>query len=125
MGLIGVGVGTTHLGRRQIGADGQTESETKAKWEADPEGGSVAIWPMNPETMEPDGPALIFGDWDAANYLAKVVELIRPNRQINIPDLEALIRAAYKDGFDLCQYCPDCNCRDCIVNEWKGDPDDE
>jgi hypothetical protein len=70
-------------------------------------------------------PALIFGDWDAANYLAKVVELIRPNRQINIPDLEALIRAAYKDGFDLCQYCPDCNCRDCIVNEWKGDPDDE
>ena len=92
MGLIGIGVGTTHLGRRQIGADGQTESETKAKWEADPEGGSVAIWPMNPETMEPDGPALIFGDWDAANYLAKVVELIHPNRQINIPDLEGLAR---------------------------------
>ena len=125
MGLIGIGVGTTHLARRQVDADGNIKSETSAKWEPDPEGGSVAVWPLNPETMEPDSPAEIFGDWDAAGYLAKVVELIRPNRQINIPDLEALIRAAHKDGFDLCDYCPDCNCRDCIVNEWKGDPDDE
>lgn len=24
-----------------------------------------------------------------------------------------------------CTYCPDYNCRGCIVNEWKEDPDDE
>ena len=53
------------------------------------------------------------------------VELIHPNRQINIPNLEAMIRAAAKDGVDICTYCPDYNCRGCIVNEWKEDPDDE
>lgn len=88
-------------------------------------GGSVAIWPMDPEKMEPSGPAEVYGDWDAAAYLCRVVELIHPNRKINIPDLEAMIRAAAKDGADICTYCPDCNCRDCIVNEWKEDPDDE
>lgn len=75
--------------------------------------------------MEPSGPAEVYGDWDAAAYLRRVVELIHPNRQINIPDLEAMIRAAAKAGEDICTYCPDCNCRDCIVNEWKEDPDDE
>lgn len=39
--------------------------------------------------------------------------------------LEAMIRAAAKDGVDICTYCPDYNCRGCIVNEWKEDPDDE
>lgn len=63
--------------------------------------------------------------WDAAAYLCRVVELIHPNRQINIPNLEAMIRAAAKDGVDICTYCPDYNCRGCIVNEWKEDPDDE
>lgn len=36
-----------------------------------------------------------------------------------------MIRAAAKDGVDICTYCPDYNCRGCIVNEWKEDPDDE
>lgn len=67
----------------------------------------------------------VYGDWDAAAYLRRVVELIHPNRQINIPNLEAMIRAAAKDGVDICTYCPDYNCRGCIVNEWKEDPDDE
>ena len=88
-------------------------------------GGSVAIWPMDPEKMEPSGQAEVYGDWDAAAYLCRVVELIHPNRQINIPNLEAMIRAAAKDGVDICTYCPDYNCRGCIVNEWKEDPDDE
>ena len=71
------------------------------------------------------GEAEVYGDWDAAAYLRRVVELIHPNRQINIPNLEAMIRAAAKDGVDICTYCPDYNCRGCIVNEWKEDPDDE
>lgn len=82
--------------------------------------GEPIVWP------EPThAPAEVYGDWDAAAYLRRVVELIHPNRQINIPDLEAMIRAATKAGEDICTYCPDCNCRDCIVNEWKEDPDDE
>ena len=123
MGIISIGVGTCTLGRRQLDKDGNVVKETPAKWEAYPEGSSVAIVPLNPETMEQDGPVEVFGDWQAGQYLAKVVELIHPNRQINVPDLEAMIRRAAMDGLDLCDYCEDCYmCRDCIVKEWKEDP---
>ena len=123
MGIISIGVGTCTLGRRQLDKDGNVVKETPARWEADPEGGSVAIVPLNPDTMEPDGPAEVFGDWQAGDYLARVLELIHPNRQINVPDLEAMIRRAAMDGLDLCEYCEDCYmCRDCIVKEWKEDP---
>lgn len=123
MGIISIGVGTCTLGRRQVDRDGNVASETPARWEADPAGGSVAIVSLNPETMEQDGPVEVFGDWQAGQYLARVVELIHPNRQINVPDLEAMIRRAAMDGLDLCDYCEDCYmCRDCIVKEWKEDP---
>ena len=110
MGVIGIGVGTAKMGRICKDKAGNVTEQSTARWDADPTGGSVAIWPM---------------DWDAAAYLRRVVELIHPNRQINIPDLEAMIRAAAKAGEDICTYCPDYNCRDCIVNEWKEDPGDE
>lgn len=125
MGVIGIGVGTAKMGRICKDKAGNVTEQSTARWDADPTGGSVAIWPMDPEKMEPSGPAEVYGDWDAAAYLRRVVELIHPNRQINIPDLEAMIRAAAKAGEDICTYCPDYNCRDCIVNEWKEDPDDE
>ena len=113
MGIISIGVGTCTLGRRQVDRDGNVASETPARWEADPAGGSVAIVPQNPDTMEPDGAAEIYGDWQASSYLARAVELIHPNRQINVPDLEAMIRRANMDGPDLCEYCPDpYMCRD-------------
>ena len=126
MGIISIGVGTCTLGRRQVDRDGNVVSETPARWEADPAGGSVAIVPLNPDTMEPDGAAEIYGDWQATSYLARVVELIHPNRQINVPDLEAMIRRANLDGLDLCEYCPDpYMCQDCIVKGWKEDPGGE
>ena len=82
----------------------------------------MAMGLLDPETMEPKEDSVeFFGDWDAAHYLARVLELLHPNRQINVPDLPAMVRAACKDGMDICHYCHDCNCRDCIVNEWKGD----
>ena len=123
MGVIAIGVGTCTLGRRQVDRGGNVVSETKAKWEADPAGQCVAIVPLNPDTMEPDGPAEIFGDWQAAQYLDRVVELIHPNRQINVPDLAAMVRAADKDGLDICEYCQELGmCQECIVKEWKEDP---
>ena len=125
MGLIGIGVGTAHMGSMKTGPHGEVLSVTTARWETEPAGGCVAIWPLNPETMEQDGPAEVFGDWQAAEYLARALEMIRHSRQINVPNLEAMIRQATKDGFNICDYCPDFNCRDCIVNEWKGDPENE
>lgn len=126
MGIISIGVGTCTLGRRQVDKEGNVVSETPAQWEVDPAGGSVAVVPLNPETMEPDGAAEIYGDWQAAQYLARVVELIRPNRPINVPNLADMIRAAAEDGLDLCEYCwVPCMCQDCIVKEWKEDPGGE
>ena len=93
MGVIGIGVGTATMGRICRDKDGTITEQSTARWDADPAGGSVAIWPMDPEKMEPSGPAEVYGDWDAAAYLRRVVELIHPNRRINIPDLEAMIRA--------------------------------
>ena len=98
MGGIGSGVGTAKMGRICKDKAGNVTEQSTARWDADPTGGSVAIWPMDPEKMEPSGPAEVYGDWDAAAYLRRVVELIHPNRQINIPDLEAMIRAAERPG---------------------------
>lgn len=127
MGVIGIGLGTATMGRRQIDANGKVINETPARWELDPAGGCVAIWPMNLETGQPDGAAEIFGDYDAAGYLARVLEHIRPNRPVNLPDLPAIVKAATEDDVDLCEYCPrrGFNCSDCIMNTWKGGNDDE
>ena len=67
MGIISIGVGTCTLGRRQLDKDGNVVKETPAKWEADPEGSSVAIVPLNPETMEQDGPVEVSGTGRRAN----------------------------------------------------------
>jgi len=125
MSIIAMGLGNATLGRRTRSHDGDIITETPAKWEYDPAGGCLAIWPLNPETMEPSGPAEIFGDWDAGHYLPKVLDMIKPNRRINVPDLASLIRKAAKDGLDICEYCPGYGCQECIVDEWKEDNSDE
>ena len=75
MGVIGIGVGTAKMGRICRDKDGNITEQSTARWDVDPDGGSVAIWPMDPEKMEPSGPAEVYGDWDAAAYLRRVVEL--------------------------------------------------
>lgn len=125
MGMIGMGVGNAQMGRRNVNAAGEVTSETPAKWTEDPKGGCVCLWPINPETMQPDGAAEIFGDWDAANYMARALELLQPNRKTNVPDMAAIVRQATKDGIDICDYCQECKCTECIVNEWKGAAEDE
>ncbi len=126
VGIISIGVGNFYLGSVKKGPDGQTISKTPPRWEDDPAGGCVAVWPVDPETKEQTAPAEVFGDWQAAQYLAKALELLAPHRQINVPDLEAIIKSAAADGCDICDYCPDggYRCRDCIVNEWKSAADD-
>lgn len=126
MDIVCIGLGDCHLGRTTTGPDGQVVQKKDASWEPNPQGGTVAIWTMDTETEKPTSPAEVFGDWDAAAYLARALELIRPNRRINLPDLPAMIRVAYKMGFDICDHCLECrNCQDCAVNTWKGENDDE
>ena len=56
MGLIGIGVGTAHMGSMKTGPHGEVLSVTPARWETDPAGGCVAIWPLNPGTAETYAP---------------------------------------------------------------------
>ncbi|MEG2175620.1 MAG: hypothetical protein RRY97_02000 [Oscillibacter sp.] len=125
MGMVFIGVGTATLGRCTKNAAGEIVSQTPASWEPNPAGGCVAIAPLDPEKMEPTGAAEIFGDWDAAGYLARVLEQIRPTKPVNVPDLSAIIKAATRDGVDVCKYCKGFNCSECIMNKWKGGNDDE
>lgn len=127
MNVICIGLGDAHMGRREVDRDGNVISLTEAHWELNSEGGCVAIWSMIPETKEYDGPADVFGDWDAARYLARALELLHPRRQVNLPDLKSIIQAAEKDDFNICNYCSRYayDCRDCIITEWKEDGYDE
>lgn len=75
--------------------------------------------------MEPDAPAEIFGDWQAAEYMSAVLDKLRPTRPVNVPDLPALIHAAAEDGLDICAYCQSYGCNACIVNTWKNERSNE
>lgn len=121
MSLVLLGLGTTTLGRTKRDENGNIVSQSPAQWEADPSGSSVIVAELDPETMRTKGVLSVFGDWAAAGYLARALELLQPNRPTNIPDIKGIIQRATKDGNGdiLCSYCTSINCRDCIINEWK------
>lgn len=125
MSIICVARGHATMGRRTTDKDGNVISQTPAKFETDPAGPCVAVWTENDDTREPEAPASLFGDWQASGYLAGVLELVKPDRKIDVPDLGAIVRAAKADGFDVCDYCQEYGCRDCIVNDWKEGGEDE
>lgn len=126
MAIIMIGLGETRLGTIRRDKNGN-EVKTPAQWTSDPKGGSVCVCLLNPETMEPEGDAEIYGDWDAAAYLKRVLELLKPTRRSNLPELKSMVRAANKDGCDICEYCYErggCHCQDCIVQGWKEKVED-
>lgn len=122
MSAIFLVTGTATIGMTKTDKEGNVVSRTPAQFTIDDTGGSVAIGELDPETMKPKEPVTgIYGDWDAAGYLAKALELLKPSRTINIPDLRSMILAAIKDGTDFCSYCERQGyyCRDCIIREWE------
>lgn len=126
MGAIFIGRGDCHLGMTKTDADGNVVEQTGAKWEPNAEGGCVAICEMDTDKMEPAGAAEVFGDWDAAHFLARVLEKLGPGRPVNVPDFRGILKRAMCDGADedfFCEYCRKYgyDCRDCIVTEWKDD----
>ena len=128
MSIIFLAKGTCTMGITTRDKDGNIVESKPAQFTYDDHGGSVVVGELDPETMKPAEPVdNVYGDWDAAGYLAKVLELMNPRRGVNIPDLKAIVQRAYKeDGNDLiCDYCHDFKCRDCIVNEWKEAAEDD
>ncbi len=124
MSLFVVGRGECTLGFTERDAAGNLVQKSAAKWEPSPDGGSVAIREVDPDPMEPMGAAEVFGDWDAAGYLPRIVELLGPGRPSNVPDMAAIIKSAVREGFDPCEYCTTRGlCRDCIMNTWKESAD--
>ena len=113
--------GSCSLGRTQRDKDGNIVSETPAQFTADKSGGSIAVGELDSETMTPKECDGIYGDWDAAGYLAQALKMLGLGRSVNIPDFKAIIQTAYQeDGSDLvCDYCKGTNCQGCIVHEWK------
>lgn len=128
MGALFIGRGDCHLGTARTDADGNVVERTGAKWEPNKKGGCVAICDMDPEKMETVGEAAVFGDWDAAHYLAEIVKRLGPGRPANIPSFRAILKKAMDDGRGkdfFCDYCEGYGyqCRDCIVTEWIEEND--
>lgn len=122
MSMIILAKGTCTLGMTKKDKDGNVASSTQAQFTFDDTGGSIAVGEMDPDTKEIDAESVsIFGEWDAAGYVAEMLKMLKPARKVNIPDLKAIVQAAYQeDGNDLlCDYCKSMNCRDCIIKEWK------
>lgn len=120
--------GHCFLGRRKIDENGNVVEESAARFEADPEGGSVAVGVLDDNTMEPAAPAEVFGDYDPWGYLGHALKLLAPTRAGNIPDFESIFKKAYEDyGNTDCpalHYCERPNCDDCIVHRWMEEVDE-
>ena len=123
MSVIFLARGTATLGMIKHDADGKVIEQTPAQFSIDGTGGSVAIGTLDPETMKPTGVECVYGDWNAAAYLAKVLELLKPDRPINIPDIKGIVLALGRDNVDFCDYCEDAGykCRDCIISQWRDE----
>lgn len=109
MSTIFMAVGTCRMGQTMRDKDGNVIKHTPASFEPDPEGGSIVIGKakITDDGIETEGPADVFGDWDAAGYLSRVLEILKPRRKVNVPDLRETVRAATaaRDDDFICEYC--------------------
>ena len=121
MSMVFIVTGTCTLGVTTRDKDGNILESRPAQFTPTKDGGSVAVGLLDPETMQPIEITSMYGDWDAAGYMAEILKLLNPVRKINLPDLKEIVKAAYQeDGNDLlCDYCKSMNCRDCIIKEWR------
>lgn len=131
MSALFMAVGTCRMGCTKQDRDGNVIEHTKASFTPDPNGGSVIVGRIKftGDDVEQDGPAEIFGDWDAAGYLARALEILKPTRRLNIPDIKAIVQDAVKGRFDtdcpFMDHCQSVNCQDCIVTQWIEEAQEE
>lgn len=127
--MIFLAKGTCTLGSRRIDADGNVVEEKPAKFETDPNGGSVAVGHLNDKTMTVDEPAAIFGDYDPWGYLSHALKLLAPSREGNIPDFESIFKKAYREHRNedcpMLDYCERPVCSNCIAQRWMEEVDEE
>ena len=121
--------GTYTLGSRTVDKDGNIVKKTKPLFTSDPDGGSVAVGILDDETLQPVGPAELFGDFQPWNYLGYALELLKPKRQGNIPDFKAMTLKMMEHEPGCCPYRRVCksemHCSDCIVSEWISEAEED
>lgn len=125
--MIFIAKGHAYVGFNKVDKDGNIIERKPGRFEEAPDGGSIAVGLMNSDTYKVEGDVCVFGDWQAAEICAKVLELLAPTRPANIPDFSNIIRKAYADGADICEYCDlSCDrCKYCIVNEWREEIEED
>lgn len=144
MSTIFMSVGAVTLGRVTKDKDGNVVSRKPPQFTEDPAGGCVIIGKAElAEGGQDDdgiliqtGPVEVFGDYQAAEYLRRAVELLQPSRPINIPNFRAIVREAVRQGVDICECCRPLEnqrdgeirhtpaCADCIVREWMEEAEE-
>ena len=117
--------GTFMLGMKTRDRDGNIVKDVAPMFTVSEDGGSVAVGILDDETMNPVGPAELFGDFQPWQYLSYALKLLKPKRRGNIPDFEGMIKQHAKvNGRTYCIFDDDCeaqHCQDCIVREWMDD----
>lgn len=125
MSLIFLATGHAHFGMNKVDKDGNVTESTPARFFFTEGGSSVAVGEIDPETMKINEDSVsLYGDWDAAGYLAETMKRLNPDRMVNIPDFKTMVLRLLKEGIDICDQCPNCHCRDCTVKEWKEEEEE-
>ena len=124
MSALFISTATVMMGQTTTDKDGNIIKHTPPSCEFGPDGGSVVVGKLKItyNSMEPDGPVDVFGDWDAAGYLARVLEELKPARKVNVPDFRGIVQGMAGDSFDkdcpFMEHCDSIMCPDCIVTQW-------
>ena len=120
--MIFLAKGRCWLGQCTKDRDGNVVTETKARFEADPEGGCIAVGTLDDESMEQIGDAEIFGDYDHWGFLNRALQLLTPTRPGNMPDFREIFENMYKENpSEGCAFRPYCDrilCADCVCWNW-------
>ena len=129
MSMVFLARGNFTIGCSTTDKQGNVVESTPSHFDIDPEGGCVAVGLIDDETGQPKPGADLFGDYQAAEYLSKALELLGPGRPINLPDIKAMVlqQKGTPDEDFICDRCMELpglyDCQFCIVNEWKEDTD--
>lgn len=122
--MVFLAKGHAFLGRRARDSSGNIYIDEPAHFDFDDEGGAVAVGTINTATMKisEEPPPEVYGDFDPAGYLKKALQLLRPSRRGNIPDLENMVKKWALENSGLrCPFFQECEsmfCSDCIIKDW-------
>ena len=111
--------GNFYLGRGIFDNNGNVIEQTEPKFVSDDSGTCIIVGVLDSETKKQVGKADVFGDFNATGYLKKVLELLAPERTIDIPNFKRIFAAAFNDDINICDYCNEFQCNNCIVSKWK------